>query len=58
MFSIFLQINLLSKVHHKYLVSLVGYCHEDKEQILIYEYMANGTLRQSLYGKLHRSNYL
>ncbi|CAK9861380.1 unnamed protein product, partial [Sphagnum jensenii] len=45
------EVDLLSRVHHKNLVALVGYCQEGKEQILIYEYMPGGTLRESLYGK-------
>ncbi|CAM6080159.1 unnamed protein product [Sphagnum tenellum] len=44
------EVDLLSTVHHKNLVSLIGYCQQDKERILIYEYMPNGTLRESLYG--------
>ncbi|MCO5608573.1 hypothetical protein L7F22_062784 [Adiantum nelumboides] len=42
------EIELLSRLHHKNLVELVGFCFE--EQMLIYEYLPNGTLRESLSG--------
>ncbi|KAK9056039.1 hypothetical protein SSX86_027126 [Deinandra increscens subsp. villosa] len=45
------EIELLSRVHHKNLVGLVGFCFEKKEQMLVYEYMPKGTLRESLSGK-------
>ncbi|KAH1208836.1 putative leucine-rich repeat receptor-like protein kinase [Glycine max] len=45
------EIELLSRVHHKNLVSLVGFCFEQGEQMLIYEYVANGTLKDTLSGK-------
>ncbi|KAF3440645.1 hypothetical protein FNV43_RR18929 [Rhamnella rubrinervis] len=45
------EIELLSRVHHKNLVSLVGFCFERGEQMLIYEYVPNGTLKDSLSGK-------
>ncbi|KAK4383027.1 putative leucine-rich repeat receptor-like protein kinase [Sesamum angolense] len=45
------EIELLSRVHHKNLVSLVGFCFEQGEQMLVYDFMANGTLRESLSGK-------
>ncbi|XP_048141890.1 leucine-rich repeat receptor protein kinase HPCA1-like isoform X9 [Rhodamnia argentea] len=45
------EIELLSRVHHKNLVGLVGFCYEHGEQMLVYEYMPNGTLRESLSGK-------
>ncbi|KAH8944918.1 hypothetical protein BDL97_12G012200 [Sphagnum fallax] len=50
------EVDLLSRVHHKNLVALVGYCQEGKEQILIYEYMPGGTVRESLYGTAKARN--
>ena len=44
------EIELLSRVHHKNLVGLVGFCFEQGEQMLVYEYMSKGTLRESLSG--------
>ncbi|KAJ4782901.1 Leucine-rich repeat protein kinase family protein [Rhynchospora pubera] len=45
------EIELLSRVHHKNLVGLVGFCYEHGEQLLVYEYISNGTLRENLLGK-------
>eukprot|EP00253_Pinus_taeda_P016644 PITA_16644 len=44
------EVDLLSKVHHKKLVALLGYCSESRDLMLIYEYMAGGSLRDRLYG--------
>ncbi|KAJ1263409.1 hypothetical protein BS78_09G182300 [Paspalum vaginatum] len=48
------EIELLSRLHHRNLVSLVGYCDEEDEQMLVYEFMSNGTLRDHLSAKSKR----
>lgn len=45
------EIELLSRVHHKNLVSLLGFCYQLGEQMLVYEYIKNGTLTDCISGK-------
>ncbi|GKA60214.1 receptor-like protein kinase HERK 1 [Tanacetum coccineum] len=39
---------MLSRYRHKNLVSLVGFCDEDEEKIIVYEYEFNGSLEKHL----------
>ncbi|CAN6447441.1 unnamed protein product [Victoria cruziana] len=46
------EVVLLSRLHHRNLVNLVGYCIEKGQRMLIYEFMSNGSLASCLYGEL------
>ncbi|XP_055817212.1 putative serine/threonine-protein kinase-like protein CCR3 [Solanum dulcamara] len=45
------ELAFLSRLHHKHLVRLVGYCEERDERLLVYEYMKNGALFDHLHDK-------
>lgn len=49
------EVLLLSRLHHKNLVNLVGYCVDKGRLMLVYEFMSNGSLASLLYGNCSRS---
>lgn len=48
------EAKLLSRVQHKNVVNLLGYCARDPEKLLVYEYVANQSLDKLLFSKLSR----
>jgi len=44
------ELDLLSRLNHAHLLNLLGYCEEDGERLLVYEFMANGSLYEHLHG--------
>ncbi|KAJ8767217.1 hypothetical protein K2173_013614 [Erythroxylum novogranatense] len=45
------EVEIISRVHHRHLVSLVGYCIAGGQRLLVYEYLPNYTLEHHLHGK-------
>ncbi|OMO76752.1 hypothetical protein CCACVL1_15440 [Corchorus capsularis] len=49
----FSEVLMLSLVQHPNLVNLIGYCADGDQSLLVYEYMANGSLEDHLLGMLN-----
>lgn len=45
------EVQIISRIHHRHLVSLVGYCISDNRRMLVYDYVPNNTLYFHLHGK-------
>ncbi|ESW18948.1 hypothetical protein PHAVU_006G084600 [Phaseolus vulgaris] len=45
------EVTLISNVHHRNLVRLLGCCSKNQDRILVYEFMANNSLDKFLFGK-------
>ncbi|XP_047314765.1 receptor-like protein kinase FERONIA [Impatiens glandulifera] len=43
------EIEILSKLRHKHLIKLIGYCSDRNEKVLVYEHMAKGSLADHVY---------
>ena len=44
------EVEIISRVHHRHLVSLVGYCIHGAQRLLVYEFVPNKTLEFHLHG--------
>ncbi|CAL5399505.1 unnamed protein product [Camellia sinensis] len=44
------EVDIISRIHHRYLVSLVGYCISENRRLLVYDYLPNNTLYFHLHG--------
>lgn len=45
------EVEIISRVHHRHLVSLVGYCIDENQRLLVYDFVPNDTLHYHLHGK-------
>jgi len=46
------EVEIISRVHHRHLVSLAGYCISEEQRVLIYEFVPNGNLHHHLHGNV------
>ncbi|KAK7345160.1 hypothetical protein VNO77_15675 [Canavalia gladiata] len=44
------EVTTIGSLHHRNLVKLTGWCYENKELLLVYEFMPNGSLDKYLFG--------
>ncbi|KAI5333161.1 hypothetical protein L3X38_023291 [Prunus dulcis] len=43
------EVRIISRLRHRNLVQLIGWCHEKRELLLVYEFMSNGSLDSHLF---------
>lgn len=49
------EVEIISRVHHRHLVSLVGYCIAGGQRMLVYEFVSNKELDYHLHGNVQLS---
>lgn len=51
------EVFMLSTLHHPHLVTLIGYCNDGDQRLLVYEYMPKGSLENHLFGNPWQVTY-
>ncbi|KAM3411919.1 hypothetical protein ACQJBY_003536 [Aegilops geniculata] len=49
------EVQILTRIHHKNLVSLIGFCKDGEHMALVYEFMSRGTLQEHIVGGDHNT---
>ncbi|XVF39270.1 hypothetical protein PTKIN_Ptkin01aG0021400 [Pterospermum kingtungense] len=45
------EVKIISRLRHRNLVQLIGWCHDKKQLLLVYDFMPNGSLDSHLFTK-------
>lgn len=49
-----LEIDIITTLNHKNIISLLGFCFEDNNLLLVYDFLSGGSLEENLHGiQLH-----
>jgi hypothetical protein len=48
-----MQVRKQSEIWHRNVVTLIGYCQDGGLQMLVFEYLPNGSVCGHLYGNVH-----
>uniref|UniRef100_A0A0E0LZ14 Protein kinase domain-containing protein n=1 Tax=Oryza punctata TaxID=4537 RepID=A0A0E0LZ14_ORYPU len=51
-------VKILTWIHHKNLISMIGYCKDGEYMVLVYEYMSEGTTEEHIAGRDHNKRNL
>jgi serine/threonine protein kinase len=52
------EVVYLGMLSHPHLVKLIGYCCQDEQRMLVYEYMARGSLEHHLFKSTYARFFL
>lgn len=47
------ELQILGSIKHRYLVNLRGYCNSPSSKLLIYDFLAGGSLDEALHGEIY-----
>jgi len=47
-----LEIEIITTLHHKNIISLLGFCFEDGNLLLVYDFLSRGSLEENIHGTL------
>lgn len=45
-----MEIEIITSLHHKNIISLFGFCFEDSNLLLVYDLLSRGSLEENLHG--------
>lgn len=45
-----LEIEIITALHHKNVISLFGFCFEDGNLLLVYDFLSRGSVEDNLHG--------
>ena len=52
------EVSLLTRLQHRNLVKLLGFCNEGDEEVLVYEFVPNSSLDRFIFGETSKDSYI